>query len=102
MHHDEQELLSLSEGCHRETTKTGGLTRNCAPRQDEKKVEYIRRHKRGVRTRDGEDSQGAAREAQRALEVGHEGIQDAREARVVHVDAAAGGAQSSAVGDRHG
>ena len=34
-------------------------------------------------------------------DVGCEGIQDARKARVIRVDAA-GGAESSAVGDRHG
>ena len=42
------------------------------------------------------------REAQRAREVGREGIQDTRKASAVRVDAAAGGAESCVVGERHG
>ena len=48
------------------------------------------------------DRQGTIREAQRALEVGREGIQDTRKTRVVRLDAAAGGAESSAVRGCHG
>ena len=50
----------------------------------------------------GGGRQGTTREAQRAREVGLEGVQDARKSRTVRVDAAAGGAESSAVGDRRG
>ena len=35
MHHDEQDLLSLWEGCHwDDIKKAGGLIQNCAPRKD--------------------------------------------------------------------
>ena len=51
---------------------------------------------------DEEDDEGSLWEDQRAREVGREGIQDARETTVVRVDAATGGAESSAVGDRPG
>ena len=43
MHQDEQELLSAWDG-NGTTTKAGGLTRSCLPRQGVKR-EYIRRHK---------------------------------------------------------
>ena len=50
----------------------------------------------------GGDGQGTTRAAQRAREMGREGIQDAHEAKAVRVDAAAGGVEGCAVGDRHG
>ena len=71
---------------------------------------YTRFHQKGVpivrrrrhpsrqdRRRLTRDNQGSA-----TCAVGREGIQDAREARVVRVDAAVGGVESSAVRDRHG
>ena len=46
MHHDEQDLLSLWEGCHwDDIKKAGGLIQNCAPRKDVQTVECIRRHR---------------------------------------------------------
>ena len=46
--------------------------------------------------------QGATRKAPCAREMGREGIQDARKARAVRVNATTGGAENRAVGDRHG
>ena len=115
MHHDEQELLSLCEGWHCNDSKGGWLDPELCARARREEVEYIRRHKmcmrvhREVCMRETAEAPiktgwaaGLTREAQRAREVGREGIQDARKARVVRVVAAAGGAESGAVGDRHG
>ena len=75
-------------------------------------VEYIRRHKirvacqretakAPIKTGWAETDKGQL-DTPILREVGCEGIQDACEARVVRVDAAAGGAESRAVGGRHG
>ena len=109
MHHDEQELLSVWEGCHWDDNNGGWLDQElCA--QARREEEYIRRHKmykrvsRETSLRDGkgthQDRMG--REAQCAREVGREGAQDAREARVTRANAATRGAESCVVGDRHG
>ena len=44
MHQDEQELLSVWEGWHRDENE-GGLIRTCAPQARREEVEYVRRHK---------------------------------------------------------
>ena len=78
-------------------TKAGGLTWGCAPRQDVKKCETGKApiKTRCALTRDNQGSPTCARG-------GREGMQDAREARVIRDGAPTGGAESSvAVGDRH-
>ena len=45
MHHDEQELRSLWEGCTGRTTKARGSPQKLCAKARVKEVEYIRRHK---------------------------------------------------------
>ena len=113
MHHDEQNCSSCGKG--RDDNKDGWLDPELCAKARREGVEYIRRHKMHTRVF-GEaclretgkapiKTSWTAREAQRAREVSREGIQDAREgseARVVRVDAAAGVAEISTVGGRHG
>ena len=50
MHHDEQELLSLWEGWHRDDNRGGWLDLElCAKARRQEEVEYIRRHKMHTR-----------------------------------------------------
>ena len=60
------------------------------------------RRRRHPSRQDGRRLTRDSQEAHHPREVGRDGIQDACKARVVRVDAAAGGAASSAVGGRHG
>ena len=100
------------------TTKVGGLIRSCAPKARREEKEYIRRRhrmytrvSRGTCLREtwkgthqdrmGGDRQGTTREAQRAREVGREGVQDAHKTRTVRVNSTTRGAENCAVGDRH-
>ena len=61
MHHDEQDLLSLWEGCHwDDIKKAGGLIQNCAPKRTCRRGVHSSPQdvheslQRGVLTRDGE------------------------------------------------
>ena len=117
MHHDEQELHSV---CGKDVilmTKSGWLDPELCAQARREEVEYIRRHKMHTRvpreaclhetgkapikTGWAETDTGATREAQRAREVGREGVQAACEARVTRVNAVTRGAESCVVGDRH-
>ena len=55
-----------------------------------------------IKTGWAETDKGQPGKPKRAREVGREGVQDTRKARTLRLDAAAGGAESSAVGGRHG
>ena len=103
---NKQELLSLWEGWHWDDNKGRWLDPEVCAKARGEEVEYIRRHKMYTRiSREGclretgrapiktgwaETDKGTTREAQRAREAGREGTQDAREAVVIRVDAAAG------------
>ena len=89
MRHDEQELLRLWRGWHWDDNKDGWLDSELCAK------ERTHQHRRGG------DRQRATREAQRTREVGREGEQDPRKARVVRLDTTAGGAETRAVRDRH-
>ena len=99
-------------------TMAGGLIQSCAPMRDE------RRWSAHVATRCTPESPGRCARARLeghpsrqdgrrltwgsrespmcAREMGREGVQDTRETRAVCINATAGGAESCAVGDRHG
>ena len=91
------------------TPKVDGFNLGCAPSQDvrsRRRTMYTRvareaclleTGKAPIKTGWAETDKGQPGKPK----VGREGIQDAREARVLRVDAAAGGADSSVVGDRH-
>ena len=105
------------EGLHWDDNKGGWLDPMMCAKARREEVEYIRRHKMYTRvpeevclresgrapTKTGwaETDKGTTRKAH-TREVGHEGVQDACEARAVCVGAATRGAESCAVGDRHG
>ena len=85
------------------TTKVDGLTLNCVPRQDAKEwsasVAIHQSSQGSVPTRDGE---GTHQDMMVETDKGQPGKPNVRKARVVRVDAAAGGAESHAVGGLHG
>ena len=96
--------------CGKDGNKGGWLDPELCVKARREEVEYIRRHKMNTRVsretclreagrapiRMGGDRQGATREAQRAREVGREGVQDTCKARAVCVNAAFGSAASCA------
>ena len=110
-HHDEKELLSVWEGWHWDDNTGGWLDPELCAKAKREEVEYIRRHtmytrvsrekclretvKAPIKTGWAETDTGQPRKSNVRS---REGIQDAREARVVRVDAAAGGAESGAMG----
>ena len=116
MHHDEQELVSLWEGWHWDDKKGGQLDPELCDKATREKNGVLsspqdvhESPRRGVPTRNGEGIKTGWAETDKdqprkpnVCARWVEGIQDARKARVVRVDAAAGGVESSAVGDRHG
>ena len=99
------------------TTKAGSWIRGCAPRQDKEewstlvatrctqgcpeKRAYVR-WERHPSKQDGLRPTRGHQGSPTCAQCGSRGVQDAREARVARIDGAAGGAESSAVGDRHG
>ena len=103
MHHDEQEL----QGGIGMTTKAGGLIPNCAPRQDVKKwstsvaTKCTREspercaHARRRRHPSRQDGRRPTRDNQGSRTCARGGT---RKARVVRVNAAAGGAESAVRG----
>ena len=100
------------------TIKGGELGPEVCAKASGEEMEYIRRHKMytrvpretcpretdkaPIKTGWAETDRKQPGKPKRARDVGREGVQDAREARVVRVDAAAGGAESCTVGDGHG
>ena len=96
------------------TTKEGGSTRSCVPRQDVKRWSTSRRHKMYVRvprevcsleTGKAPQQGGVGRRPTRGqlgkpnvrARWGRKGIQDTRQTRAVYVDTVVGGAENRAV-----
>ena len=114
MLHDEQELLSLWEGWQWNDNNGGWLDPELCAKARREEVDHIRRYKICTRVSREvclcETGKAPIKTGWAETDKGQPGkpnvrarwIANACEARVVRADAATGGAESSAVGDRHG